>query len=203
MVNAVISLFKNQSVAEVLPIIEDVLAEIEERTAEAKKKNLLITTDSGGFTEDKINMKENMVNKIMVIAGAGSVYADMIKDRELGYICNVSFRKFNRVRDTELAPMCSEIVDRVEAVKDELTSYGINDSVIADARTAIDDYLTQFGECSIFFAERSGARKDLTSIISKLRDLLSNRLDRLMEYYRKREPDLFNQYMAARVIRDL
>lgn len=202
MVTAVVSLLNDQTIVELRPIERSVLSEIESKTAEADKKNLMVRAKRGGVTKEKHDARERMNNLVLKIANAGAVYADIKGDPELWAVCRVSRTKLKKYRDSVAGPMCTGIIDAVEEVKDKLGDYGISDEDFVKAREAVEVYVERFGESESFYARKVGARKDLTAIIRELRGLLENRLDLLMNLYRTVEPEFFYQYKSARGIKD-
>lgn len=203
MVTTVLTYLKNQTEVVLLPIIDTTIAEVEEKASEADEKNRMVVNGTSGATTRKDEARESMVDEILAVSSIGSVYANIIGDPEMAYICKTSVSEFDKIRDNEIGPMCSEIVDQVEAHKEQLADYGVNDETISNARAAITTYLNYYGEKESHSAEKVSARKALTTAISEVRNLLTMRLDPLMEVYRKSNPDFFNSYTAARVIKDL
>lgn len=203
MVKSVLSLLKTQNEVILPPIINTLITKVEEKTELAFAKNVAVTTKTKGLTLGKEDAKDDMIDKVLVLANTGIVYARLNNDQELVNICNVSESKLDQMRDSEIAPKCTDIINRLADIKDSLVDYGLTDNQFTDASAAVEAYTSSFSSKDVKVAEKVGARKDLGKILSEIKVILNSQIDPLMENYKYSNPTFFNSYTAARVVRDL
>ena len=70
-------------------------------------------------------------------------------------------------------------------------------------RTEIDAFTASKTNIGTGKAERTGTRSSLTECFAEVDTLLTGTIDKLMEGFRKKDPEFYNAYWSARVIRDI
>jgi hypothetical protein len=85
----------------------------------------------------------------------------------------------------------------------DLTAYKITEDTLAELQEKIDAFGAALGGKDTGFANRSALRKALTEKFDAADSILTEQIDSLIELIRKNNTLFYNQYFAARVIKDL
>lgn len=168
-----------------------------------KDKGQEKTTVTAGKTQTKREAEDALVLAALEIAAALFAYARRTKNNELKEIADVTETKLRRMRDTELGAKAKTIHQRANAEVANLGDYSVTAEKLAELQTLITDYIVATGQRESSVAERSGATQALAALFDETDELLYDDLDRLMETVRSTETDFYNEYFAARVIKDI
>jgi hypothetical protein len=95
---------------------------------------------------------------------------------------------------------CNGLLEVVEENVDKLGDYGITVETVASIRKRIDAYAESIGKKESGISERASVRKTLFDLFDEADDLLSERIDALMQQFRKKETQFYNEYFQARYI---
>lgn len=159
---------------------------------------------SGGATGNKAAAKDALIDTIMEVSGPLSVYAKHTKDENLRSLMDQpeSLYRYN-LRDTELFNRVKLIGKRVTENQENLAPYGITAEKVASLTAAITAYNTALSSKETRVASAIGAREGLTKVMNEADEILKEEIDPFMESFRKSHQSFYNEYMAARVIKDV
>jgi hypothetical protein len=135
------------------------------------------------------------VNVLVPVASALFVQGTTQKQVELKEKANVSESALRKMRDTELVGKASSILS--------LAGYAISPEMLADLGGKIQAFSSSVGQRESDVAERMGACGNLMELFDVADRTLTEELDRLMELVRGSQTQFYNEYFAARVIKDL
>jgi hypothetical protein len=107
------------------------------------------------------------------------------------------------MRETDIDQYCSGIAGLVKECPAEFTSSGIVAEEIAAFDNALDTYRQQADSKEVKTAESRVARKSLFECFDKADEILNSDIDTLVEVVKSSDENFYNQYKAARTIRDL
>jgi hypothetical protein len=156
-----------------------------------------------GSREDKDTAKERLIDELTAKAGALFVFARKTGNGNLKAVTEVTRSGLERLRDPELLQKAKVILENFRENLEELKKNGMTDQSLADLDKAVNNFDTAIGKKDSKQAEGKASRKDLNEIFDEADDILKNDLDRLVELVKNDSPDFYNQYKAARVIKDL
>ena len=151
---------------------------------------------AAGKTATKHAAEDSLVEAVLEVSRRN-------KDEELKVKAGINISDLRGMRDTELAGKCQDIATAAADMADELVNYGITADKLTELNNKIAAYQTALGAQESGLAERTAARQALSDLFKQTDELLKEELDSLMELFRNSETDFYNQYQAARVIRDL
>jgi hypothetical protein len=130
-------------------------------------------------------------------------YAEDQNDEGLKAKVNISETELHNLRDDELGTKVDNYYTLANGLIANLTEYGLVPSDLTTFRTEIDAFTASKTNIGTGKAERTGTRSSLTECFVEVDTLLSGSIDKLMEGFRKKDPEFYNAYWSARVIRDI
>jgi hypothetical protein len=158
------------------------------------------STPKGTVKEEARNA---LIVKTLSLAGNLSAYAHDKGDSELKTKVNVSDSGLHGMRDADLQTKAENVFDLATLHSADLIDYGVTAADLTGYRARIDAFVASLTYIGTGMAERSGSRSALTACFAEVDTLLVNTIDNLMEGFREKDPELYSEYWAARVIRDM
>ena len=153
-----------------------------------------------GKTIIKAESEDLLLEELIPAVSAVSAYAHASGDTLLGVKTAVTEYSLRHFRDTEMISRCNGLLEVVEENVDKLGDYGITVETVASIRKRIDAYAESIGKKESGISERASVRKTLFDLFDEADDLLSERIDALMQQFRKKETQFYNEYFQARYI---
>lgn len=158
--------------------------------------------DLRGYTKDKRNAEEKMIQLTLQMGGAVMAWAEVTGNQGMAEEMNLMQSTLHSYRDAVVAERCQVVHDVALANMASLADYGLT---VADT-TALLAAITKYTELLSLPRMLVTVRKSTTSEIGFLvRDtmrLLSRRLDRLMRRYEFSDAPFHRTYTNARIIID-
>jgi uncharacterized protein involved in exopolysaccharide biosynthesis len=106
--------------------------------------------------------------------------------------------------DSSLLSRCNRIHQIASGLDAEaLTPYGVLAETISGLRKEIDDFAALIAKPRTQIVARSTATKRLKELFDEINALLRDEMDKLMLVIQGKEPVVYNEYKAARIIVDL
>ncbi len=155
-----------------------------------------------GKTETKAQAEDDLVEALMPVGSALWAYASGRRDQEMMARANINDSMLRRMRDTELLAKAKSIHTEATAQVSELADLSITQATLDDLAAKIKAFGDALGSRESSVAERSGAKTALSDLFSQA-DSLLDRIDAMMQLLRAKATQFFNEYFAARVIKDV
>ena len=130
-------------------------------------------------------------------------YAEDRNDEEMKSKVKVSESELHSMRDDELGTKADNYYTLANGLIANLADYGLVPSDLATFRTELDAFTASKTNIGTGKAERTGTRSSLTECFVEMDALLAGTIDKLMEGFRKKDPEFYNAYWSARVVRDI
>jgi hypothetical protein len=178
---------------------DDLKIKVDKITAKDREK---ATVTSGKTVAEKQAVKQ-LIDQLMIVGGGLAGWAIVNNNPEAQTVASVRRSYLVRVRDNELVQKAEQIHQLAEQYISNLVDYGINDETLATLKLLTETYQKALGEQESSMATRVSAPVSLTTLFQESDEILKLRLDPLMETVKPVNPDLYNAYKAARVIKDL
>jgi len=157
-----------------------------------------------GKVAAKNQAEDELVGALIPITSALFVHAGVKNDPELKQKADVSEWALRRMRDTELVARASSLlIKTANQYASALGDFGVTPAMLTECQKKVDTYSTSIGQRESSSAERVGARANLLELFDVADRTLAEELDRLMELVRGSQTQFYNEYFAARVIKDL
>ena len=197
------------------PALATAKGDIETLVQQIKDKGRDKREATAGKTEKKQQAEDAMILALVKVASSLYSFARRTKKSEVAAIADVTESQLRKIRDTELASMATSIHTSALANVAALADYGVTPAVLTDLQTktaafstpacrnALRRAGTALGDRESSVAERVGAGAALGDLFDQMDELLKDELDRLIETVRESERDFYNEYFAARVIKDI
>jgi hypothetical protein len=204
MYEAVLTILNNNGAAiDAIPALAELKDEFVTLVGNIRVKGIEKREATAGKTATKQAAEDAMIPVLLGVASAVYTYARRVNNSEMQAISNVRESKLRKIRDTELVSIATSIHTQATANAAALGDYGITAPMLADLQTKISAFATAIGGREGGVAMQVGATTALTSMFDEADDKLVEDIDRLMEQVRSTDVDLYNEYFAARVIKDI
>lgn len=187
----------------IVPAIPAANGDLKVKIGEILKKDREKGTVTSGKTVAKNQAGNKLIEQTMKVAGPLSAWGYTNANPAVTGVADIKRSFLTRLRDTELAQKATEIYDAAQAYPEQLTDYGITVEVLNELQARIETYKTAMSEQDSSMASRVSAGVSLATLFQEADIILKLRIDPLMEAVRVVNPDFYNAYKAARVIKDL
>ena len=160
-----------------------------------------------GKTSGKVAAKDGAedlltVSTILIAAGL-SALGQTTGNAELKQRAHLTESAFRTARSTEQINIANLVYDLAKANEEALAPFGITPAMTEELKSRIAAFDAAMKDVASGTAERVGARTALAEMFNKADELLREELDPVMHIFRLTDPDLYNDYRAARVIKDI
>ena len=200
-VNSVFQL-SNDSIAKIRTLA-DAQGRFGEKLAVISGREARYTTAAAGATASKNNAVDALVAVSMRIVNALFVFGNNTKNEQIKAECALNQSDFYQIRELTLIRICCRIAEIGKQYIAELGAYGILESDLESLAAAIVSFRKARDEQQQRLAEVKSGRRILYEDIAAADNILKNEIDPLMELVKDSDPGFYNQYRAARVIKDL
>ncbi|MFA6597365.1 MAG: hypothetical protein WCS69_06560 [Ignavibacteriaceae bacterium] len=204
MYNAVEAVFKsNASVVAELPALGEVHTDLQGLVVEIEAKNGELLKATDGKTSVKSKAINELISAILPVANAVTAYATRNKLLELKALADVTETRLKRLSHAELPIRAKNIKVGAQGVLEALAKYGMTQAKLDLVDEKLAAMKTAAANKDVGFTDRSAVREALYGLFDKADDLLNDEADRIVGVLKESKPDFYNQYFAARVIKDL
>jgi len=157
--------------------------------------------DLKGITADKDVALEKLVNSTIEIAGAVYSFAHDMKNNTLMSKVNYKSTAVEKMTQSEVVAVAGIILE--EAVRIPANDIA-NEGISQNELTAYGQLITHFKEIKSSKREavinRTGTTENLNSLFKEASGLVKDKLDRLAIQFKRKDPDFYLKYKAARSI---
>ncbi len=174
--------------------IDKICKEIEPHRIE-QEKNLT------GITAEKDVIFENLTDFTIEISGAIYSYAHEMNDNVLMAKVNYKPTRIEGMSQAKLVAFAGITLD--EALKlpsDELLNNGISAEDLATFQELLARFSTVKTSKKEAVIDRSGTTKKLNNLFKEATSLVKEKLDRLAVQFKRKDPDFYLKYKAARAV---
>ncbi|HEX3006409.1 MAG TPA: carboxypeptidase-like regulatory domain-containing protein [Bacteroidales bacterium] len=155
---------------------------------------------TSGLTADKAVKRASMSGKGLFISNRMQSYAHVTKNVEL--LANVEYTAtdLKRAKDTEIAGICTSILNYAKANAAALVAYGVTEVMITELETSITTYSNAISQPQVSKTKTMTATENLAVAFKEADDILEHRLDLDIELFSGSNPDFVSQYRKSRDI---
>lgn len=157
---------------------------------------------SKGYTEDKAFRKVEMVDAGVIIIGAASAYARVVKNLPLLENINFSRSELLYARDQDSYSKCEIVSNAVEPLMQDLTNYGLTPDDLDNFIGKINAFKEAVQNPRAAIVDRKSATEQLVEKFKEAKDLLLV-MDGIVRQFKTSQVNYYNAYFAAREIIDL
>jgi hypothetical protein len=189
-----------ESVAKV-PKFGIVINRVDQICIEVDSEQIDQEKDLTGITTDKINALENLTDSTIEISGA--LYSFAHDSNNNAMMARVNFKPTNLEKMTQSEVIATAGIVLEEALKLDPEDLA-NEGITADELTTYNELITFFKEIKSSKHEavidRSGTTENLNNLIKEASSLVKNKLDRLAVQFKRKDPEFYLKYKAARTV---
>jgi len=158
-----------------------------------------------GHTSEAAKLKQKeeaeMIEATVRLAAKAYVYAIESKLPGLQEKLSVTAWNLRNMSDVKLHTTCLSIHEALTGIEGRPASvYGITPELLTGLKKEIDDFYALISQPRTDIITRSQATGKISEIIKIMKDLLTNRLDKLMMALPASDATMLNEYKAARII---
>ena len=185
------------------PAMSTVVATINSHLSAVGADKIVQNANSKGITQTKQMAQLNMAVAAVAIANAGKAYAAATSNQTLYNAMNHTKSEILGATDNMADTICQGIYNDIAPYIASTVAYGANSTSLANLLTLINTYSALIGTPALQLTLISSATLTLDQNLNALNGLLKTQLDPLMTQYQTSNPVFYNQYQAAREIKDL
>lgn len=184
-----------------IPIFADGITRLDSINIEVSDLSVQQSKDLKGITEDKHDLKEEMENYVIDVAGAIYSYALNKGDKTLQVKVNFKPNKVHLMNQNQLTDAGAVVVEEAAKIPAEVLAQG---GITADELLRLTEILNLFNDTSSGKREAVINRSSYTDRISELLAealiLKKNTLDRLATQFKRKDAEFYNKYKAAATV---
>jgi hypothetical protein len=153
-----------------------------------------------GVTGEKAQARDDLEEKMLVIAGAIAAFAAKNADPDLAAQVEMNRSLLDRLPASDLVQTGQRVVDAATNQLAALADYGVTAATRDELKTALDLFANKKESTREAVVERKVETLSLPEGIASVRSIFRNELDKLMNAFRKPDPDFYKAYFTARII---
>ncbi len=147
--------------------------------------------------------EDALVTAVMIVSSGLMAMARAKGNTQLREAAYVRESRMRHARSTEQINTAKLVYDLGVANKVDLVPFAVTESMLEDLKARIAAYEAAIKELASGIAERVGARTAVSDLFVQADEVIKEEIDRMMQVFRVTDPELYNDYRAARVIKDL
>ncbi len=194
---------ENREITSAIPQFAESEAELNKFIADIKSTNQSFINAAEGKTDEKTAAEEDLEDYLIPFSRKLFVYGRRNSVEEVKTLTGFKETDLKRLRDRELIDKAESIHKKAVELAVNLEKYGIKQTDIDLLDTKIKQFETAIGGQGSGFSERGGARKTLNTLFDGAIQLIKEEIDGMIEAFKESDPDFYNQYIAARGIKNL
>lgn len=180
--------FKNQ--------FSDVIAQISD-TQQAQQEAQVF------LGKNKTQVKSIVAQKADILNDSLEAFALVTGNAELANKMATSYSELNRMRNADFVTAITAIIGAAEANLEVLqTEYGVTAEQIEGLKSDFDEFLAISGQPRAYRVASVQATKGLEQLFEEAKDILDDKLDKIMSIFKRRDTNFYNGYITARVVID-
>ncbi len=182
-----------------IPKFAMVVDRIKEICADIDACQIVQQKDLTGITTDKELALENLSDSSIEIAGALYSLAHDQNNHTLMARVNFKPTKIGNMNQSDLLATAGIILDEATKISgDELVNEGISTEELTNYRELINFFDTIKSSKKEAVIDRSGTTERLSKLFEEANTLVKNKLDRLALQFKRKDPEFYLKYKAAR-----
>lgn len=159
-------------------------------------------TVTAGAALDRESARDDLEDVLFLASEALGVLAHGADDNALRDLTDVRPSRLQRMSDEELANLAHSIVAQTTGRTTELATLQVSAANLTELNQALEDFEGSKSAPRAAIANRMAQTESLAELIREANDILRNELDRMVNLFRRSNPDFVAAYRGARVIID-
>jgi hypothetical protein len=185
-----------------LPNYTEVFDEFEAFTKEIALLDSGTVTGTQGATEDKGFAKSTLSRLTLTMVVRIKAYAVRLKDHLLLNSIDFTKTQLYYASDQVLMSRATHIRTVAEGIGDKALAYGLTPETLSELSDVEDAFKARVSNPRKTLVEKSGTGEEVRAKVDETDNYVKEQVDSLLELAGNTQPELYNQYLAARVIID-
>jgi hypothetical protein len=178
----------------------DAVTRAKNGTAAVRTKTGKQQAPTEGVTGEKAQVRDDLEEKMLVTGGAIAAFAAKNADPDLAARVEMNRSLLDRLPASDLVQTGERVVDAATEHLAALADYGVTAETRDTLETALDLFANKKESTREAVVGRKVETLSLPEAIASVRSIFRNELDKLMNAFKKPEPDFYKAYFAARII---
>lgn len=157
-------------------------------------------TPTNGYTEKRDQVKTELAEYAIEIAGSVLAYAHETRNDVLARKVDYSFTELTHASDASVKNKATIVLNEARNVVSSLADYGTDNNLLAQMEQKLAEFSETVGVKGYSKEETQTATEQIAELLAENNELLKNRLDKLMIKFRKTVPEFYKNYFNAREI---
>lgn len=151
--------------------------------------------------QTKLALKSTIAQKTDILNDALEAFALIEGNSALENRMSSSYSDIYAMRNANFTTTVQEVILEADTNKEPLlTEYGVTEEQIEDLKIDLNQFLQLNGEPRAYRIASIQATKDLEQLFSDAHLLLTTKLDKVMNIFKRRDANFYNGYVAARSV---
>lgn len=159
-----------------------------------------VVKDSLLVSEEKKQRFSDMIDLALEVCGAGSAYANKIKDHALALSFDFTRTSLEAGNDTVVCARCRDIAEAAQPIQEALVNYNLPIGQADMLLTAIAAAESLIAAPHVAIKGRKSILVELDQLYDDCDSLLRRQLDREMLTFARSQPGFYTEYTTAREI---
>lgn len=155
-----------------------------------------------GVTVDKHSARESLEEVLFLICEALGVVGHTSNDNDLAALVDLTPSGLHKLGDEELANRATTILDRANAKKTDLAGLQVTSANLDEITQALQNYKSTKERPREAVATHAAETQSVASLIRQANDILRNRIDPMVNLFRRSDSKFVAAYRSARVVVD-
>lgn len=159
-------------------------------------------TPMTGVTVDKHSARESLEDVLFLICEALGVIGHTANDNDLIALVDLTPSGMHKLSDEELANRATTILERANAKKTDLATLNVTQTNLDELTQTLQAFKATKERPREAVATRAAETQSLASLIRRGNDILRNRIDPMVNLFRRLDSKFVASYRSARVVVD-
>jgi hypothetical protein len=193
----------NDTKISAVPALANAFGRFEGLLSQIRDKDKERSSKTPGKVAAKDEAEDALVMATIIVSSALAAFARVKGNAQLREAAHVTESTLRTVRMNEQLNIARVTYDLAKANAMELVGFGVSQTMLDDLKSRIAAYELAMKDVSSGMAERTGAKTAVSELFVQAYDVLKQELDPLMQIFRVTDPEFFNDFRAARVVKDI
>jgi len=157
---------------------------------------------SKGKALEKQNAQEELIETLLKVGGVLFIDAKAKKDENLKILSTLSYSGLKRMRDNDFLTKAKNVLKNAQSATASLKTLHTDiETDIKELEKQVKAYENAANVKETKTAESHAGRTALDEAFDNADEILKDEIDNLIELIRTKNPDLYNKYLSARVVK--
>jgi hypothetical protein len=158
--------------------------------------------DNSGLTDNKTDLRLNLVNRILQLSTALKAHANSSKNKELK--AKVSYTRSDLLTspDPVLYDIGTLMVNLATPILSDLNKYFVSNDKMDELNGLLADFIAAIPQKRVANSVSKVSTVNIAEVVNSLITLLREDVDVLMQLFEETQPDFYKAYKNARIIVD-